>query len=63
MPSTRTTSTSPSPATDPVTIETTRVETGPVELTPDELARVAGGFGPAGTWSSDAATQGPAGTW
>jgi len=35
----------------------------PVELTPEQLQQVGGGLGPAGTWSADSTTAGPAGTW
>ncbi len=34
-----------------------------VELTPEQLLQVGGGLGPAGTWATATATQGPAGTW
>ncbi|HWH82199.1 MAG TPA: hypothetical protein VNU71_08175 [Burkholderiaceae bacterium] len=40
-----------------------RPDAGPTELTPDEIANVAGGFGPAGNWSATTTVEGPAGNW
>lgn len=45
-------------------VETVKTSTpAPVELTPEQLQQVGGGLGPAGTWSAESTTAGPAGTW
>ncbi|HZT55677.1 MAG TPA: hypothetical protein VFA35_05575 [Burkholderiaceae bacterium] len=45
-------------------VDTLKTNTpAPIELTPEQLRQVGGGLGPAGTWSAESTTEGPAGTW
>ena len=51
-------------APESVATDVRRPDAGPTELTPDEIAHVAGGLGPANNWSvTTSAVQGPANNW